>query len=158
MAEDTFSVSQVAKIVGIAPNTVRDWTRKFEIDAQSEEDAERRYTSEHVAIFRTVKVLRDQGEPMKRVKPRIAQGERLEPPDTTADPPQDEPAADPGPSAMLSECEMKLSTSYARLEGEFDTVKLERDYLRGQVDELRDAHLKAEIRAVKAETERDILR
>jgi hypothetical protein len=52
---------------------------------------------------------------------------------------------------------MKLSTNYARLQGEFDTVKLERDYLRGQVDVLRTDNLDAEKRAAAAEAKLELI-
>jgi DNA-binding transcriptional MerR regulator len=147
MAVDTYSVSQVAKIVGIAPNTVRDWTRKFELDVQAEEDTERRYTSEHVAIFRTVKVLRDQGEPMKRVKPRIAQGERLEPPKPSPDTPEPPPDGPSQETALVSQAQAEV----ARYRGKIEAVEDERDRLVKQLADAQAAHLVAIERAAAAE-------
>jgi len=148
MVKDTYSVSQVARIVGIAPNTVRDWTRKFEIEAQTEVDAERRYSPEDVALLRTVKVLRDQGEPMKRIMPRIAEGERLEPPEGPPDPPElprDAPASD---TALVSQAQAEVS----RYRGKIEAVEDERTRLVSQLDDERTALQAMTERAVKAET------
>jgi len=147
MAEDTYSVSQVARIVGIAPNTVRDWTGKFEIEAQADEDAERRYTPADVALLRTVKILRDQGEPMKRIKPRIAAGERLEPPDPPPDAPelpQNEPI---NATALISQAQAEV----ARYRGKVEAVEDERDRLVVQLAEVRTAHLAEVERRAAAE-------
>jgi len=159
--DETYSVSQVARIIGIAPNTVRDWTARFAIDAQPDAGEERRYTAGDVALFQTVKVLRDQGEPMKRIMPRIVAGERLEPPpDTPPDRPETAKKRETGEpkSAVMTEREAKMMRDFGKLQGEFDTIKLERDYLRQQVGDLQDARIDAEKRAVAAETEVKILR
>jgi DNA-binding transcriptional MerR regulator len=153
MTEDTYSVSQVAKIVGIAPNTVREWTRKFEIEAQAEEDAERRYTPADVSLFRTVKILRDQGEPMKRVKPRIAQGERLEPPDLPPDTPETPPDATRQDTALVSQAQAEV----ARYRGKIEAVEDERDRLVVQLADAQSAHLVATERAAAAEAKLELI-
>jgi len=147
MAKDTYSVSQVARIVGIAPNTVRDWTRKFEIEAQTEVDAERRYLPDDVALLRTVKVLRDQGEPMKRIMPRVAEGERLEPPEGPPDPPELPQDASASDTALVSQAQAEV----ARYRGKIEAVEDERDRLVVQLADSQANHIGAEIRAAAAE-------
>lgn len=80
---DTYSVSQTARIIGISPNTVRSWTGHFDeflsASARPESGHERRYTDDDAELFQTVKILRDQGHPMKQIRPIIESGERYEP-------------------------------------------------------------------------------
>lgn len=160
MEDDTFSVSQVADIIGISPQAVRSWTTTYSDHLSEEatppEDTERRYLPEDIAIFTTVKVLRDQREPHKRIIPRVADGERLEPtpPDTDAEPlksTQEPRKSDPG-SDMMSPRDLQNMRRIAKLEGELDTIRLERDWLREQYTnaEKRAAAAEARLEAIKA--------
>jgi len=160
MTNETFSVTQVARVVGIAPNTVRAWTDRFDIDAQAEAGEERRYTAEDVSLLRSVKLMRDQGESMKRIAPRIADGERLEPsaekPPNLSEAPQKRATGDPG-SSVITEREARISTEYAKLQGEFDAIKLERDFLRDQLATAQDRVIELTERAATAEAKLSVI-
>ena len=161
MPEDTYSVSQVARSIGISPNTVRSWTAtysKYLSTHNRPDDDERRYTADDVTLLQTVKVLRDQRESHKLIIPRIAADERLEPPPEAKESPLERKTED-ADSALMTEREARLIRDFGRLEGEFIAVKHERDRLRVQLnmsqDRLQESHqtvLDSETRAVVAET------
>ena len=148
--QDDYSVGQVAAVLGVSSSTIRSWTNRFAAYtselAQPDVGVERRYTLDDIALFNSVLVLRKQGEPMARIIPRIDDGERLEPA---------EPAEPPPPrrkrGELMSEEQQKLERNFARLSGEYDVIKEERDYLRGQITAMTE-------RAIAAETELRILK
>jgi DNA-binding transcriptional MerR regulator len=170
MTENTYSVSQVARIIGKSPNTIRSWSddkyygKQLSIHDRSADD-ERRYTDADVALLQTVKVLRDQHEPHKRIIPRIAADERLEPPAEAKESPETPaaPKTEDADTALMTEREARLIRDFGRLEGEFGVIKQERDRLRDQLDQAQQqvkestqSNLEAETRAVAAEVMLDM--
>ena len=163
MPKDTYSVSQVARSIRISPNTIRSWSEykyygSYLSTHERLEDEERRYTDDDVSLLQTVKILRDQGEPHKRIIPRIADEERLEPP-PEADKSPLERLTEDADSAIISEREARLIRDFGRLEGEFVAAKQEAVMLRVQLDtsqerlqESQNKILETEIRATVAET------
>jgi DNA-binding transcriptional MerR regulator len=170
MTENTYSVSQVARSIGISPVTVRSWSYDKYYGKQLSthdrpEDDERRYTADDVALLQTVKVLRDQHEPHKRIIPRVMDGERLEPPGKGKESPETPaaPKTEDADTALMTEREARLLRDFGRLEGEFGVIKQQRDHLSDQLKESQDqikesqqSILEAETRAVAAEVMLDM--
>lgn len=81
---ETFSVTQAAKLIGKAPNTLRTWTRPDYFGpylspfANPEPGEERRYTEDDIRVLRTAVVLQKRGSQIAEIIPRIAAGEILE--------------------------------------------------------------------------------
>ena len=81
---ETFSVTQAAKLIGKAPNTLRTWTRADFFGpylaplANTESGEERRYTEGDIRILRTAVILQKRGAQIADIIPRIAGGEILE--------------------------------------------------------------------------------
>lgn len=159
MSEDTYSVSQVARNIGKAPNTIRSWTGIYSnhlSDNARPEGDERRYNDADVALLQTVKVLRDQREPHKLIIPRIAEDERLEPPPASTESPPERNTEDASTS-ITTERDAQLAREFGQLQGEFNIIKQERDMLRDQLNDSQESHLTAETRAVAAEARLDMI-
>jgi DNA-binding transcriptional MerR regulator len=86
-----YTVSQVSKALGKSISTIQKiWTVEYAEFLSSKatpgKGKTRLYSDEDLAIFQTIALLRDQQMPHKQVKERLAEGERLEPPEGPVSP------------------------------------------------------------------------
>lgn len=80
--EEIYTVSQAAKLLGVAPNTIRSYSKEF-ADHLSESATplpgnERRFTHDDILIFSTVRALRSQRKDQLSIDATLARGERIE--------------------------------------------------------------------------------
>ena len=91
--EEIYTVSQAAKLLGVAPNTIRSYSKEF-ADHLSESATplpgnERRYAHADMLVFSTVRVLRSRRTDQLSIEDTLAKGERIElVPETPETPPE----------------------------------------------------------------------
>lgn len=157
-----YTIGQVAKYLGVSPNTIRiSWLPAFS-DFLSEtavpEPGETRYfTKEDTAILETVAVLRDQDAGLDEIHQELKKGVRLElvkTPPEQASMAQDATTEEKG----ISVREQRLTAVVAEIRGNLAAVLDERNRLEEKLEETQEKLLDAEKRATAAETEARMLR
>lgn len=137
-----YSVSQMARAINRTPPTVRAWTKEFgdflSPTANPPRGEERQFTEEDAAVLRTVATLRDQGIEYADIIAALDRGERLEPVDA---PPVDAPPAGKGAAADMARS--------------FETAL---QLYQGQLSDLTERLIAAEVARAQAETELRLLR
>ena len=144
-----YTVTQAARACHISYSTVRQWSREYEEflspEANPESGLARYYTDDDLAVFRTVKVLRDQYMPHNQIPARLADGERLEPVDS-----EPETAEGRTEETEAKEDSEAFTTALAVYDKQLAS-------LQGQVNTLTERVIDAETRAASAETRAEIL-
>lgn len=142
---ETFSVTQAAKLLGKAPNTLRTWSGvnyfgpHLSSYANPEPGGERRYTEDDIRVLRTAVILQRRGLQIADIIPRIAGGELLEelPGEETFKPIEREsesPGRELAPVSLMQQMELflkpyesQISRLSADLERERDELERERE-------------------------------
>jgi DNA-binding transcriptional MerR regulator len=126
---------------GIAESTVRLYCREYadflSPSATPPRGEARRFTPEDVAVFKTVKTLRDQGLTSADILIALQKGERYEPD------PDDLPSGKPQPEAP-EQVTAAATMALDLVRGQIRSLENERDYLRRQLDAERAARIDAE--------------
>ena len=147
--EGSYSVAQVARSLGVTAPTIRNWSavyaRFLSPQATPAPDEERQYDGDDLAVLSTVAVLRGQREKHRAIEERLAAGERLEPPDAPPPPPR-------APSGRIVEQPPAPAGDAVRAFESALTV------YQGQVTELTNRLIAAEVGRAAAETELRLLR
>jgi DNA-binding transcriptional MerR regulator len=148
MIDDTYSVIQAARMVGVSSNTIRTYSKEFSQflspGATPGPREERRFVDEDIAIFVTVKTLRARRQPADGILDALLKGERYEPADSpqeAPDRPQEPPKADQGG-------DMPQERALATLELMEQFAKPWKDRtaeLETKLDEAQEARLLAEV-------------
>ena len=148
---ETFSVTQAAKLIGKAPNTLRTWTRAEFFGpylsplANPEPGEERRYTEGDIRILRTAVILQKRGAQIADIIPRIAGGEILEelPGEEPFEPPEREresPGRELVPPSLTQQMELFLKP----YESQIDRLSAELERERGELERERESRITAE--------------
>ena len=92
-----YTVKQTATAAGVSPSTVRLWAREYQAylspGATPERGIQRQFTDDDIAVFRTIKSLRDSLATSDQIILALDNGERLE---TFHQPGQDKPGGTDG--------------------------------------------------------------
>lgn len=148
---ETFSVTQAAKLIGKAPNTLRTWTRADYFGpylsplANPEPGEERRYTEEDVRVLRTAVILQNRGLQIADIIPRIAGGEILEelpgeePPKPT-ERAKESPGRELVPPSLLQQMDLFLRP----YENQIERLSAELERERGELERERESRITAE--------------
>ena len=154
----TYKTSQAADMAGISPTTVRVYTAAFgdflSPQATPPKGQTRIYNDADIVILATIKDLKDQQKDDNTIAAALADGERVDFQKASREQEQDQD----NDAGQRSEIVTRLTATVAKFEGELTATKEERDYLRDQLEEEREARLDAEKRATAAETELRVLR
>ncbi len=148
---ETFSVTQAAKLIGKAPNTLRTWTRPDYFGpylspfANPEPGEERRYTEDDIRVLRTAVVLQKRGLQIADIIPRLAGGEILEeiPGESSFEPPEkvtESPGRELVPPSLTQQMELFLRPYESQIERL--SAELERE--RGELERERESRITAE--------------
>jgi len=90
--EELYTVSQVARLIGIAPNTVRVYSRDYpdhlSDHATPGRGMERKFTEADIATLQTIRILRQQKKDYDTIDTLLSDGQRLEPAEPTETPPE----------------------------------------------------------------------
>lgn len=142
-----YTVTQMARALSLSAGTIRTWTAEFADSlspfATVEKGETRTYTEEDLAVFQTVKVLRDQQQSYEAIRERLQTGERLEPLESgqaTGKPQEPTVTAAGGPSSLATAD--ILERFIVRYEAKID-------HLEGQLTAEREARLTAEKEAAR---------
>lgn len=52
-----YSIGELSQILGVKPSVIRFWETQFDIQPVRTKGGQRRYTSEHLELFRKIKIL-----------------------------------------------------------------------------------------------------
>lgn len=152
-----YRTGEAAKMVDIAPTTVRGWTAEyadyFSNLARPPKGKARSFTFDDLTVLATIKELRSQQVDRQAVRDALAAGDRIDW--------QPEPLArirsrgerTEEHTAMVT----RLSATVAKYQGELGAVKEERDRLISQLAEAQADQVAAEKRAAGAEARAELL-
>ena len=139
-----FTVTQAARASGISASTVRLWSREYSEylspGARPGKGEQRLFAPDDIAIFKTVRAIRESGGNTDQIIAALDNGERLE---TTQETPQDVPGQASGTQTALLPMELiqAIVTPYKQ-QIEANTARIER--LEGELAHERAARLEAE--------------
>lgn len=164
---DTYSVTQVARFLGVSVGTIRSDGREFadflSAAANPGPGQERRFNDDDLAVFQTVRVLRGRNLTLEQITTELQKGTRLEPAEASPEP-QHGRRRDETPEGVQIELANQLRAVIAEFKGELEATKSERDRLlieRDREREKAEAHaaavLDAERRAAAAEARAQLL-
>ena len=143
-----YTVKQTATELDVSTSTVRTWSREFadhlSDTANPEYGMARDYTEDDIAVFKTVVVLRSQLKNFKYIRQALAAGERYEPQEAP-EPTQEAPEA----TQKQSESESQALATIDMLERFVIRYEKRIDTLESQLEEEREARLKAETEAAR---------
>jgi len=142
------TTKQAANRAGIGVSTVRhyarEWSDYLSPSATPEAGETRQYTEDDIAVFRTIKTLRDQGANTEDIKAALDAGDRYEPltpPPTEADIPQEANQAENRPDRALATVEL--------LERFVKPYQDRIDALEAKLDQAQEARISAETEAAR---------
>ena len=139
-----FTVTQSARAAGISASTVRLWAKEYaeylSPGARPGKGEQRLFAPDDIAIFKTVRAIRESGGNTDQIIAALDAGERLE---TTQETPQDVPGQASGTQTALLPMELiqAIVTPYKQ-QIEANTARIER--LEGELAHERAARLEAE--------------
>jgi len=152
-AMDTYTIGDAAKHAGIGASTARDYLKDFPAyfsdDATPEKGTRRVLTWADIETLATIREQRKQGKDKEEIAATLASGER-----ESIQPHVDDTAAGGQTTALITQ----LTAAASQWEATARTLANERDHLRDELTDERQARLDAENRAVAAETELRILK
>ena len=153
---EKLKVGDIAKTLGIDPQTVREWSAQFSNflseDANPPRGATRYYNEDDLNALTFVYKLRRNDATFQEISEALTlEQHRFTMPNLIVR--GDSPLSGLGSNTGI----IKTSDieQYIRLEGQLEEVRGERDYLRGALHEERKAHSVTMDRAARAEAERD---
>lgn len=145
MIEKTLTVSQVAKQVGAAPNTIRGYCRDFgqllSEGATPKPGQERKFTEDDIPILVSIKTLKGQRIEKDAIIASLLQGERYEPAEVT-----EEAKEEPKPAETPATKELAAQDLLDRF------VMPLLDSMQTQLDDEREARVRAEREAAEYKT------
>ena len=153
----TYSVTQASRLSGVSKSGIRlycrDWEDYLSESANPPRGTARRFTQEDIAVFRTIKTLRDEGYTTDQIQEELEAGERYEPnyEEITTEEPHEATQARNEP---LDAAHMALEL----IKGQVDALTNERDYLREQLENERVGRLENERKLSSVETELRLLK
>lgn len=149
-------VGQAASRIDASPTWIRDNTKAFadflSDSARPAKGGTRLYNDDDIAVLATIKRLKNEGQPTEAITAHLAAGGPLDYPPDAPESPQDAQSS----SALMTEREIRLSTSYSDIQGELRAVTNERDRLAGQLADSQAAHLAAETARAAAEAKLEL--
>lgn len=149
-----YTVTQTARAANVSPSTVRLWAREYNgylsPGATPDKGTQRLFTEGDIAVFKTVKALRDSNASGEQIIAALDEGERLE---TLPQQGQDDTGSEkgePGYSTAIlpSELLQAIVTPY-RQAIQAHEARIER--LENELQAEREARLQAEINAARLE-------
>lgn len=157
-----FTTKQAADLAGISPTSARVWGKQL-VDFMSDSASplpgrDRRYTEDDVAVLHTAKVMRSEGSNWDEITADLEAGNRILPPPQEAAPEEpkrpEEPAGAASQALVPAEVWEMMIAPYRE---QVDDLKVQREELSGQLDEVQTALLEAEKRAAAAEARAELL-
>ncbi len=149
---ETFSVTQAAKLLGKAPNTLRTWSKVdyfgpyLSSYANPEPGGERRYTEDDIRVLRTAVILQKRGLQIADIIPRIAGGELLEElpgeePFKPIERERESPGRELVPPSLMQQMELFLRP----YESQIERLSAELERGRGELEQERESRIAAEL-------------
>ena len=151
------TITEFANTFDVTRNTIRRWAAEF-ADFLSEganppAGERREFTPEDARVLATIAQLRNDGKELDAIAAALGAGDRAEWPPEGAKSPQSDETDQQRQTALVTQLTMKA----AHLEGQLTATEGERDRLRQEVAQERDARRAAEIAAATAETRAQML-
>lgn len=151
------TTSEIATACKVKPNTIRNWTREYaeflSPDANPPKGSPRIYTIEDAETLLQIGILRADNTPPERIKAALLEGARVDWPNAG----EGLEGGQPSPEMTLAVVN-RLTAKAANLEGALTAVSSERDNLRQRLEEAQTARETALERAIRAETELQIVK
>jgi len=142
-----FTSKQTAKLAGIGHSTVRhyalEWAEYLSASATPPAGEVRHFTDEDVAVFRTIRVMRDRGATTEQIIAALDAGDRYEPLDEPPEPPEPKQEGQTEDDRSLAPLEL-----FERI---LEPFQERIDKLESRLDTEQEARLDAEKRAAAAE-------
>jgi DNA-binding transcriptional MerR regulator len=140
-----YTTRQAAQIANIATSTVRLYAKEYSDylspSATPAPGEMRHFTADDIAVFRTVKAMRDMGATSEQIFDTLASGERYEAVESPETPPRGPQKAPEAPTGATMALEL--------VKGQVEALQNERDYLREQLTAERAARIEAERQAAR---------
>jgi DNA-binding transcriptional MerR regulator len=147
-------VKDAAAALGVSPNTVRVYTRRFKDyfspAAAPPPGQARRFAPDDMTTLFTIRLMYQDGKDAEAIAAALAAGNYIEPvePETGQEEPETK-TEDAQAAPQLSPAEEAATMALKLIEGQVDSLTNERDYLRDEIEKERQARLTAEVDAAR---------
>ena len=153
------TVTEFAKAFNVKPNTIRNWTAQFgeffSPEANPELGTERSYNENDDRVMALIGAMRKENAKADKIMAALEAGERGQWPPASFEEHQETQQAQAEQQTTLV---TRLTATVAQFEGELNATKQERDRLIRERDQAQNEAREANERAIKAETELNILK